>query len=293
MKTCKKNIYILLIILIGIPVLQSCSEKKQTKRQLVVTIEPLRYFTQSVAGNKFDVMSMVPQGNNPESYDPTPQQLIKLENCEAYFRIGYIGFEQTWMGRLQQNSPKMKIFDTSKGIKLIASPHIHNETNEHSIATPDPHIWNSTANARIIVKNIYNGLCELNPENKEYFKQNMDRLLKEIDRIDKKLNVLISRTKNHTFLIFHPALSYFAKDYGLEQICIEEEGKEPSPIYLKDLIQTCKKKKIKTIFIQEEFDKRNAELISRETGTRLVIINPLSYKWGAEMLYIAKSLNNE
>jgi len=274
-------------------VLQSCSEKKRTTRQLTVTIEPLRFFTQSIAGDKFDVVSMVPQGNNPESYDPTPQQLIKLENSEAYFRIGYIGFEQTWMERLQQNAPKMKIFDTSKGIKTITSSHIHDETNAHSIATPDPHIWNSTANACIIVKNIYNGLCELNPENKEYFKQNRNKLLKEIDRIDKELKTLIKGTKNRAFLIFHPALSYFAKDYGLEQICIEEEGKEPSPIYLKDLIQTCKEKEIKTIFIQEEFDKRNAELISRETGARLVIINPLSYNWGKEMLHIAKSLRNE
>lgn len=293
MKTCKKYIYLLLITLIGVCVLQSCSEKKRTTRQLTVTIEPLRFFTQSIAGNKFDVVSMVPQGNNPESYDPTPQQLIKLENSEAYFRIGYIGFEQTWMERLQHNAPKMKIFDTSKGIKIITSSHIHNETNAHSTATPDPHIWNSTTNARIIVKNIYKGLCELNPENKEYFRQNMDRLLKEIDRIDNGLKTLISGTKNRVFLIFHPALSYFAKDYGLEQICIEEEGKEPSPIHLKNLIETCREKEIKIIFVQEEFDKRNAELISRETGARLVIINPLSYNWGKEMLHIAKSLNNE
>lgn len=293
MKTNIYHIIILIAALTGTLVLQSCNGKKTAGHQITVTIEPLRYFTQAIAGDKFDVLSMVPKGSNPESYDPTPQQLVNLENSIAYFRIGSIGFEQVWMKRLQQNVPLMKVFDTSKGIRKLYMRHSHEETETENSSEADPHIWNSSKNARIIAQNIFKGLCELEPKSKDYFEQNLMRLLKEIDSTEKELQTLINDKTTRSFLIFHPALSYFAKDYGLEQICIEEEGKEPSPTRLKDLIQICREKKIRIIFMQEEFDKRNAELIARETGTQLVTINPLSYNWSKEMIHIAKSLDNE
>ena len=89
------------------------------KPVITVTIEPLRYFTEAIAGDNFSVVSMVPKGSSPETYDPTPQQLVDLAKSKAYFRIGYIGFEQTWMDRLMNNTPHIQVFDTSKGIDLI------------------------------------------------------------------------------------------------------------------------------------------------------------------------------
>ena len=93
-----------------------------------------------------------------------------------------------------------------------------------------------------------------------------------------------------TFLIYHPALSYFARDYGLKQISIEEGGKEPSPAQLKALIETCRKENAHTIFVQQEFDQRNAQLIADELGVNVVSINPLSYNWAEEMLRVAQAL---
>jgi zinc transport system substrate-binding protein len=91
-------------------------------------------------------------------------------------------------------------------------------------------------------------------------------------------------------MIYHPALSYFARDYGLHQISIEEGGKEPSPAHLKEIIEVCKTEKVRIVFIQPEFDRRNAEVMAKETGTRIVPINPLSYNWEEEMIKIAKEL---
>lgn len=96
---------------------------------------------------------------------------------------------------------------------------------------------------------------------------------------------------DHAFMIYHPALSYFARDYGLHQIPIEAGGKEPSPAHLKALIDTCNSENVHVIFVQPEFDRRNAELIAQQTGTRVVDINPLSYDWETEMLNIAQALN--
>lgn len=278
-----------LILLAGI--LLSCGNQPQKeKRILTVTIEPLRYFTEKIAGDKFQVVSMVPKGSSPETYDPTPRQLVDLSQSEAYLKIGHIGFEQTWMDKLQANMPGMKIFDTSEGIKLIYDQKEAHGNHTHKGGI-EPHVWNSTINARIIANNIFKALIELDPENESYYHHNLDSLKSVISKTDKNIRSLLEGSPQ-TFLIYHPALSYYARDYGLRQISIEEGGKEPSPTYLKELIEICKKEKVPIIFVQKEFDMRNAELIAQETSTQIVSINPLSYDWQKEMIRISQALNN-
>lgn len=257
---------------------------------LTVTLEPLRYFVEAIAGDKFQVECIVPKGSSPETYDPTPQQLVKLSQSQAYFRIGYIGFEQVWMEKLQANS-QIKVFDTSRGITLIhADGHWHGDHfHEGGV---EPHVWNSATNAVIIAENIYTALTELDTTNQSYYKERLDSLKQTIQATDKHIRKLL-RNADHSFLIYHPALSYFARDYGLEQISIEESGKEPSPAQLKALIETCRKEQIRVIFVQQEFDTRNAQLIADELGVQIVPINPLSYDWPAEMIRVAKTLNKQ
>ncbi len=283
----KKLIYILTLL-----VLSACNNTspKDERSLLTVTIEPLRYFTEAIGGDYFQVISMVPKGSNPESYDPAPQQLIDLSKSQAYFRIGYIGFEQSWMKKLEANAPNMKVFDTSKRIDLIQGEgHWHGDHfHEGGV---EPHTWNSTKNASIIADNICQALCELDTEHQAYYIHRTDSLKQLIDQTDKEIRSLLEEADS-TFLIYHPALSYFARDYGLKQISIEENGKEPSPAQLKNLIETCRKEKVHVIFVQQEFDQRNAQLIADELGVSIVSINPLSYDWREEMLHVAKALKH-
>ena len=264
--------------------------QKSEKAIITVTIEPLRYFTEAIAGENYQVVSMVPKGSSPESYDPTPQQLVNLSKSQAYFRIGHIGFEQAWMKKLEANCPNMKIYDTSKGIDLIRDKgHWHgNHFHEGGV---EPHIWNSTQNALIIADNIYQALCELDSTHQADYKNRLDRLKQSIQQTDAETRKLLENADS-TFLIYHPALSYFARDYGLKQISIEEGGKEPSPAQLKKLIETCRNENVHTIFVQQEFDQRNAQLIAHELGIDIVSINPLSYDWTEEMLQTAKALKH-
>lgn len=281
----KQLIYILVLLS-----LSACENtpQKSDKPILTVTIEPLRYFTKSIAGDDYEVVSMVPKGNSPESYDPTPQQMVALNRSQAYLRIGYIGFEQAWMEKLKANYPNLKVFDTSKGVDLIQGEgHWHGDHfHEGGV---EPHIWNSTKNASIIVDNIYAALCELNPTNQAAYKHRTDSLKQGISQTEKDIRTMLQKADS-TFLIYHPALSYFARDYDLKQISIEEGGKEPSPAQLKDLIDCCRKENIHVIFVQQEFDQRNAQLIADELGVKVVSINPLSYNWTEEMLRVAKAL---
>lgn len=266
------------------------------KPVITVSIEPLRYFTEAIAGDRFDVVSMVPKGSSPETYDPTPAQLMSLSQSTAYLRIGFIGFEQTWMDRLTDNAPHLQIFDTSHGIDLIfpdglpeEEPHAAEDGHAHH--GPEPHIWNSPANARIIATNVFKALCTLDTKHRDDYLARYDSLCTVIDRTDSLCRQMLAQPgADHAFMIYHPALSYLARDYGLLQLSIEDGGKEPSPAHLKELINACREENIHVIFVQPEFDRRNAELIARQTGTRVVDINPLAYDWEAEMLKTVKEL---
>ena len=286
-----RKILIILSLFAGVCLTGCTNKKEQHKRIVTVTIEPQRYFTEKIAGDKFSVVSMVPKGTSPESYDPIPAQLVSLGKSEAYFRIGYIGFEQVWFNRLTDNAPHMIVFDTSAGVNLLSDSHHHNigDTHNHSLKGVDPHIWNSTINAQIIVDNTCKALCSLDKTNETYYIQRGDKLKKEIKSLGDTLKIIL-KDADKSFMIYHPALSYFARDYGLHQISIEEGGKEPSPSHLKELIQTCKKEGVRVIFVQQEFDMSNAELVAKETGTKIVRINPLSYDWKGEMIRIAQAL---
>ena len=283
----KKLIYILTLF-----ILSACGNttQKSEKPILTVTLEPLRYFTEAIAGDNYEVVSMVPKGSSPESYDPTPQQLVNLSKSQAYFRIGYIGFEQAWMKKLEANCPNMKVYDTSKGIDLIRDKRHWHGDHFHEGGV-EPHVWNSTQNALIIADNIYQALCELDSTHQEDYQKRLDVLKQTIRQTDANVRTLLENADS-TFLIYHPALSYFARDYGLKQVSIEEGGKEPSPAQLKALIETCRNENVHTIFVQQEFDQRNAQLIANELGVNIVSINPLSYDWVKEMIRIAEALKH-
>ena len=283
----KKLIYILTLFICC-----ACGHTPQQSEKpvITVTLEPLRYFTEAIAGDCFEVVSMVPKGSSPESYDPTPQQLVNLSKSQAYLRIGYIGFEQAWMKKLEANYPTMKIYDTSKGVELIREEGHHHGNHYHEGGV-EPHIWNSTQNASVIADNIYAALCELDADHQAEYKKRLDVLKETIRHTDANVRTLLANADS-TFLIYHPALSYFARDYGLHQISIEEGGKELSPATLKTLIKTCRQEGAQVIFVQQEFDQRNAQLIADELGIEIVPINPLSHDWAEEMLRVANALKH-
>lgn len=291
----------LIVLILGISMgLASCSSRpKQAKKAaggerplITVTIEPIRYFTEALAGNRFRVVSMVPRGASPETYDPTPRQLMDLGQSTAYLRIGYIGFEQAWMDRLSDNAPHLRFFDLSRGVELLSDEsHAHGHEGEGHAPAVEPHIWSSARNALQIVDNITNALIAIDAAGDSLYRHRCDSLEHAILHTDSLCRTLLSSPgADRAFLIYHPALSYFARDYGLRQIPIEAGGKEPSPAWLKTLMDECRREKVRVIFVQPEFDRRNAELIARQTGAKVVEVNPLAYDWQQQMLHVAKVL---
>jgi zinc transport system substrate-binding protein len=268
----------------------ACRQTSKHRPIISVSIDPQKYFVEQLVDSLFEIAVMVPAGVSPESYDPSPIQIKALAQCKAYFSIGPIGFNRLWLDKIKDNNPQLPIFDNSKNISLIVSEKEHGEHGHQHTGGVDPHIWSSPRCTRVIVQNIYEALLSLDAEKKDIYDRNLIKLQAEIDRTDSLLTRLLAQAKTKSFIIYHPALTYLARDYGLTQYCIEIDGKEPSPTDIKQLIETAKNTNTRVVFIQEEFDKKNAEIIAEETGCKLVVINPLSYNWSRELIRIAQTL---
>lgn len=275
--------YLLSIFILSIVAFQACTPpKKSDEKILSVSIEPQKYLLDKLVGNKYTVNTVIPLGSNPETYDPSPAQMVNIGKSEMYFKVGNLGFENTWLKNISINNPNMSIIDCSVGIKTIHDHHGH--------ANGDPHIWSSTQTALTVSTNMYNALIQHDPKHKDYYLDRFSALEKTIQQTDSIVKSYLNDAPGKSFIIFHPALSYFAEQYGLNQYSIEVDGKNPTPKQIAELVKIAKKEDIKVIFMQEEYDLKNAEPIAKETGAKIVVINPLTYHWDKELIKIAKAI---
>jgi zinc transport system substrate-binding protein len=274
----KKIIYSIGIIFLLSPVLSGCQTGPSEKEGVTVTIEPFKYFVDQLTSEKIPVNVMVPMGSSPATYSPTTGQLMALSSASLYVKAGHLGFEEAWMERLKELNPEMEITDLSDGIHLISGEDQLHGDHVHESGI-DPHIWMSPKVVLHFLPHLKDALIKNFPEEKSVIEKNYKSLLTEVETLHNSFENLPGQVKSPRFMIFHPALTYLARDYGLEQISIEYEGKEPSPRKLRELIDRSLEEDIKIIFIQEEFDQRNAAMVRDATGATLVSINPLGYNW--------------
>lgn len=280
-------IYSLLLFLVGCNRAGSGGDT----RIITVTISPLKYFVEAIGGNDFIVNVMVPAGASPHTYEPMPDQIVGLSKSIAFVSDGYLGFELTWMDRFKEINPGMKHLVLAESQDLIFSEAAPEIADEHQHEGVDPHFWISPVSGRIIAESVKNLLVELYPEHNELYNKNLASLLDTIDTLDNKAKELLSGLPERSFMIFHPALAYIARDYNLNQIAVEYEGKEPSPSQLKDIIDLGKSTKTKFIIIQKEFDRKYADEIALEIGAKVYVIDPLSEDWPGSVLSIITTLH--
>jgi zinc transport system substrate-binding protein len=268
----------------------SSNTKKQIK--VFVSILPQAYFVERVGGERVDVSVLVGPGHSPATYEPTPRQMAELGKASLYFRIG-VPFEDVWMMRISSANPNMKVIDTRRGIVLRPMKAYHpDEVEQHHLdpkGTKDPHVWLSLRLVKIQAQNICNALALEDPAQRAYYEANLRAFHQDLDRLDAEIRETLENLKTRKFMAFHPAWGYFARDYGLEQIPIEVEGKEPSARALANLIKRAKQEGIKVVFVQAQFSTRNAETIARAIGGQIIQIDPLAMDYLENMRKIAET----
>ena len=285
----RNNLFISLLLL-----MVSCKPADNSPDKLVISVSilPQQYFIERIAGDMVEVNVMIPPGTSPATYEPTVAQLGKLDQSPVYMKIGDVGFELAWLPKIRSVNPDMKIVDLSRGIEPILEEEDHHETLDHTHGGSDPHIWMSALNAKIIAENIYNELLLQFPDENEMLSARHSELAAELDSLHLILTHLLSDKKTRSFMIYHPALSYFARDYDLVQYPLEIGGKTPSPAHMKRMIDLGNERGISTIFIQKQFDRKNAEVLANEIGAKIVQIDPLDSDWPGQMIYIATQLRS-
>lgn len=268
----------------------SCGRRNETGSKIIsVSIGPFKYFVKELAGDNFEVNVMVPAGSNPHIYEPYPGQIKKLRQSVAYISNGYLGFEMTWLDRFYEMNRSMKKLALSGNIDPIVPEHQHE--GDHNEGA-DPHYWISPSCAMKMASSVRQFLIDLDPGNSEQYDENFGILsekIREIDSLAKELSVSAGKK---IFMIYHPNLGYLARDYGLEEIAVEKDGKEPSPSRLRELIDIAREYKLKVIMVQREYDTKNARAIAEETDGRVVVIDPLSEDWYSATAGIIKILKD-
>ena len=245
------------------------------KIDVVASIVPIKTFIQNIAGNKANIHTMVKPGNSPHTYEPKPSNMLDIARSKVYFAIG-IEFEKVWVDKFKNQNKNLIISHLDKGITKINN---------------NPHIWLSLTKAKQIAKNILDTFIKIDPKNKQYYTNNYQKFIQHINNTDKKIkNILSKSPKNRAFLVFHPSWQYFAKDYNLEQIPIQINGKNPKPKQLAQIISKAKRYNIKAIFVSKEFNEKIAYQIAQTIKAKVLRVTPLDKNWPNNLILLSKGI---
>lgn len=269
------------------------NKDKDEKPQIMVSIAPQAAVAKAIAGDKFAVSTLLGRGSDPETFDPSTSDRMDVDKADVYFATGVLPFEN----KLEKSSGRTVFADTSKGVALLYGTHGHEHEHDedehghaHDSEAPDPHYWSSVEGIRQIARNMATELCRLYPEQSGSFVERLADYEYHLDSIDSVFRHQLEKA-NKVFAVWHPSLSYFARDYGLEQISLGTEGKEMSAKSLTEAIGKARGKGVEVFFFQKEYDSRQAETISEGIGSKLVVINPMAEDWEKELSGVCNELS--
>ena len=289
------------------------------KLTIFVSILPQKFFVQQIGRDLVDVHVMVLPGASPATYEPKPKQMATLSKADVYFSIG-VPFEKVWLRKISVANSSMKLCHSDRGIQKIPMAPIynyvryehndekqpHNEPGEsdgesggqneggygqnkdhHNHGILDPHIWLSPPLVKKQAKAILETLIEVDPDDAREYQSNYDVFISRIDWLDMELKTIFADRQGLQFLVFHPSWGYFARTYGLTQVSIEIEGKDPKPAQLRALIEYARAQHIKVVFGQPQFSSRSARQIAREIGGQVVTADSLALNWSENLKEVA------
>ena len=266
----KRIIYLFIYIALSV----SCvgNKNKSNEKVIYVSIAPIKPIVEAIVGDDFKVEVLVPAGASPESFEPTPKQFIAMNKAQIVLGTGLLDFEQQLLKRIHNQS---KIVDLSHGIVTISGSCSHTHHGKHCHHGVDPHIWCSPKSLSIMARNAHNAIVAVMPDSLHYTTA-YNALNERITVLDKEVAELANNASLPYFIIYHPALTYLARDYGLEQVAIENDGKEASAKRIAQIISKARTDGIKSVFYQSEFPESSVKIVCEDIGANAVEINPLA-----------------
>lgn len=280
-----------------------CGVESDGRPVIAVSFDSQREIVERIAGEGWQVVSLMPPGSDPEMFDPDMRTMKGLERAEVYMTTSTLGFEQQTGERIRANYPSLPVVDLTDGIDILmhthevagASPHADHDGHEgphdddgdeedechshgagsHQVG--DPHLLSSLRNARTVARNVTEALCRLRPDSAAIYRSRFQQLDTELERRDHLTDSLLtaSGAKGGTIVVMHPSLSYYARDYGLVQLPLEADGKEASPRQLEQRLELARQSRARALFYERGHSEPQARQIAAElhTGAFPVMLN--------------------
>ena len=285
------------------------SARDPNKLQVLVAVDPCAYFVERIGADRVQVSTLTPEGKSPETFAPTPAQLSDFASSQLFFLTG-LPVEERFLANIQSIAPNAVVVDLRRGLELLPNPHRHSHEEEdadedahdhdhdHDVArlsetsqlpennayadryeedlsSLDPHLWTSPQIARSMIAKILEALVQLAPDAEETFRENAAQLDQELADLQTRTRDALAPYQGNFFLVFHPAYGYYAREFGVEQRAIENEGKTPSPRELEALVRDSREQKVAALIVQPEFNRASAQVVADALGAKLVVHSPL------------------
>jgi zinc transport system substrate-binding protein len=275
---------------------------------VAVSVGPQADFVQKIGGRRVRVVVMIPPGASHVDYSPSPRQVAALADARLYVKVGHPAFEaeRRSIDPFLARSPWIRVVDMSRGMTFLAGEGAEgwhergrpgdagNAREDHAQTAGDPHVWVAPDNVRVAARNIAAALAQTDPAHAAEYRANLRAFLAEIDRLDREIRARLGPAAaggaERKFMVYHPSWGYFAREYGLEQIAIEAEGKEPSAQRLIRLIDRARRERVKVIFVQRGFPRKSAQVIADAIGGRVLTADPQELDWEGNLRRVAAEL---
>ena len=244
---------------------------------IYVSILPQAFFAERLVQDSHSVGVLVGPGQSPHTFEPTPRQIAQMSEAKLFFTVG-MPFEQRLIEKIGSINAGITVVDTLEGIPLreVNADEKDSHDHGHHSGLPDPHVWLNPRLAGIQAGTMCRALKTMDPAHADMFQANLEVLLKDLDRLDRELSETLASLRGREFLVFHPSFGYFADAYGLKQVAVEIEGKEPTAKQLAELIDRARAVNAGIVFVQPQFSSKSAKAVADSIGGSVVAIDPLS-----------------
>jgi zinc transport system substrate-binding protein len=253
-------------------------------RLVLVSVAPYVTIVNDLTAGQVSVDLLVPSGFSTHTYEPTPKQILHGAKARLWFTIGEL-FEPRAIKALQAENPKLQVVDLRQGLHLMDEHDCH----EHEHSHLDPHIWMSPRMMQVETSRIAVSLSETFPELAELIRKNYPKIMSRLEELDRSIREILKNKKGKSIFVSHPAYGYFCNEYGLKQMSVEFEGKDPTPKQLFEVIQLAKKEQIHTIFTQKQYSTKASMLVAHEIDAKIIPLDPYSPHYFDSMLQIAQN----
>jgi zinc transport system substrate-binding protein len=260
-----------------------------------VGIPPLAYLVEQIGGDRVKVDVLVQPGQDPHTFVPTPQQAVALARAAVFFKVD-MPFERVVLEKVQEGNRRLAVVDTAAGIQKLPLHEASCEKSGHDHGAAlhpdeaDPHVWLSPPLLKTMAANVAAGLSQADPDHKQEYERNLTALLERLDDLHRRVKKMLKPYRGQAFCVFHPGFAYFADAYGLKEVPVQVGGQQPSPKQLRALVKLAKKQRIRTVFVQPEFDPRSAKIVAEAIGGHVVSVNGLGRDVLSDIEDVAKKM---